>query len=599
MRDLLGEFQDEGVPTQARLVETSIGETKELQRVRDLPRRVWQDDPRLPELIQALTSRLRYNHNTCQTPCEGCKAKEFKPAQAVALRETYNQRGSFPVLRVGAGKTLTGFSIPAVFRLMGRPEGERPLLVVPGSAQDDTRRYHQEHSRHWKLPPLTLVSYQLLSHPKHVDWLNQYKPTLIVFDEAHKLKDPRSKVSKRLKAYLNANPGTICVFMTGSAAGRSLLEYAHYLPWALHANTPVPRDQNQAGLWALATDPDIADEARVDPGALLQLGTYPAEAEPVVQARRAYQDRFTSTPGVISTLEDIPPVGLKLWTTELKMPLILRKHVEHMRKTWQTPDGQDFASGTDLYRHSVTLGAGLFMRWDPPAPKEWMEARREWNKFGREWLQYQRKYDSLVHCANLIDAGKLDDGGVLAAWREIEPTFKPNPVPVWVDLSALEYAKAWLEREQGLVWVAQHEAGVKLSELSGAPFFAEGALDAAGRNVSACSGPMIVSMHSCREQKNLQYAHYKNLLLTVPPRGDWLEQLFGRTHRDGQPEHEVTGEILLSTRESYLSLAKCVRDAQADWERHGQPRKLAYANRDFGFVEHLLAGADPDGIPGP
>lgn len=590
MRDLLGEFQDEGIPASPRLVSTSVGCTKELQRVRDLPRRVWQDNPRLPELVSKLTAKLRYNHALCRTPCEGCKSRELKPAQAQALADAYGLGGAFLPLRVGAGKTLTSFLLPTVLR---EPSY---LLIVPGSAQKDTRRYHQEHSRHWKLFPLKLASYQLLGHPKHVGLLDQLKPKLLVFDESQKLKDPRGKVAKRVRAYLRANPGTQCVFMSGSAGGRSLLQYWHYVPWALRAGAPVPRDEREAELWALATDEKVPDESRVEPGALLQLGTYPDGADPLVQARRAYQDRFTSTPGVVSTLEDIPSVGLKITVHELQLPAGLKAQIGHMRKTWQTPGGEDFSTGTELYRHSVTLGVGLYSRWEPPAPREWMEARRAWHKFGRDWLSRQRKYDSLVHCANLIDRGELVDHGVLAEWREIEPTFTPNPVPVWVDNTAIEYAAAWLQREQGLVWVAQRAAGVRLSELTGAPYFSTGGLDPAGRNVSECSGPMIVSMHSCREQKNLQGAHYKNLLLSVPPMGDWLEQLLGRTHRDGQPEDDVHAEIMLSTRESYICLAQCVRDSQRDWQMHGSPRKIIYGNRDLGHVELMLSeDAEPNG----
>lgn len=589
--DLLGLFQDEGFRPHHSLSE-SVGQTAELVRIRDLPRRIWQDDPKLDRLVQALTKAYRYNDKPCQVECEGCKAQVLKPAQAVTLAEAYNLGGAVGVLRVGAGKTLTSFLLPTVMR------AKRPLLIVPGSALKDTERYHREHARHWKLLPLVVQSYQFLSHPKHQDWLMQYRPDLIVGDEFHKAKDPRSKICKRLKAYLQAEPACVLVPLTGSASGRSIMEYWHYMPWALHGRAPVPRKEREAKLWALATDEKVPEESRVEPGALLQLGTYPADADPVVQARRAYQDRFVSTPGVVSTLEDIPSVGLRIWTTELDLPARLRDQVAEMRRTWTTPGGEDFSTATDLYRHSVTLGAGLYMRWDPPAPKPWQEARKAWHKFCRNWLAYQRKYDSNVHVAQLIDQGKLEDGGVLAKWRELDPTFVPNPVPVWLDLTALEYAAAWLEREQGLVWVAQHDAGVQLSKLTGAPFFSTGGRDPAGREVSQCSGPMIVSMHSCREQKNLQYAHSKNLLLTVPPRGDWCEQLLGRTHRDGQPEDDVTAEFLLTTRESYLALAQCVRDAQRTWDQHGQPQKLAYANRQFGFVEKLLKDPDLD-PPGP
>lgn len=569
-----------------------MGQTAELVRVRDLPRRTWQDMPDLDRAVAKLTKVYRYSNKPCPEPCEGCKARQLKPAQAVALIEAYNYAGAFLPLRVGAGKTLTSFLLPTVLK------AKRPLLIVPGSALEDTVRYHREHSRHWKLLPLTVQSYQFLGHPKHKDWLLEYQPDLIVADEAHKLKDPRSKVAGRLRDMFRAFPECVFVPLTGSASGRSMLEYWHYLPWALHGRSPVPRKEREAKIWALATDEKIPDEARIEPGALLQLGKHDPADPPVTQARKAYQDRLVSTPGVVSTLEDIPSIGLQIRATELPLPAGLCRAVAEMRRTWATPGGESFSDGRDLYRHSVTLGAGVYYKWDPPAPQDWLDARREWHAFARDFLSRQRKYDSNVHVAQLIDLGKLADRGVLARWRAIEPAFVPNPVPVWVDDTTLKYAADWLVREAGLVWVAQHSVGVRLSELTGAPFFSTGGVDPAGRQVSQCSGPMIVSMHSCREQKNLQYAHYKNLLLTVPPRGDWLEQLFGRTHRDGQPEDDVFGEILLTTKESYRCLAQCVRDARRTWDQDGQPQKMCYANRDLGFVEMMIVDIDLD-PPGP
>lgn len=588
-RDLLGEFQTEHGFGLARTVET-IGETEELRRVRDMPRRVWQDDPALPDLVRLLTAKLRHTNAPCKMPCEGCKATELRPAQAQLLREAYNGRGGIGSLRVGAGKRLLSFLLPTVLK------ARRPLLIVPGADKEDAPRLHAQYARHWRVAPVKIVTYEFLAHPTRKDWLAEYKPDLIVADESHKL-SRGSIVSRRVGLYVRAT-GCVLVPLTGTLAGRSILAYWHYAHWAMPGRAPLPRKLDEAQVWAQALDEKVLDEARPEPGALLQLGSYPAEAEPLVQARRAYQDRFTSTPGVVSTLEDIPSVGLTVRATVLELPAELAAAVKRMRKTWQTPAGEDFSDALTLFRHSITLGAGLFMRWDPAAPREWMDARREWHRFVRRVLSTSRRMDSIVHVAQAVDRGDLPDGGVLARWRALEPTFEPNPIPVWMDDTALKYAAAWLKQDRGIVWVAQVAAGERLSEMTGVPFFSSGACDRSGNHASTHDGPMIASVAACRERLNLQYSNWRNLFLTCPPKNTWIEQAVGRTHRDGQPKDDVSVEFLLTTRESFLCLKQCVRDAEMDWATHGQPQKLAYANRDLGPVEALLADPDME-VPGP
>jgi len=586
--DLIDEFHSEhGYSPGGKLCPTGeVEETSELRRIRDARRRVWQDDPKLERLVDLLTHKLRHTDTPCAVACEGCRAKRLKPAQAVALREVYEQRGGILPLRVGAGKTLVGMLIPTVLN------ARKPLLIVPASMKQDTLRYHAEYSRHWKTKRIEVVSYEFLSHPKHVNWLQEYAPDLIVGDESHGMA-PGTKVLRRVSKYRRA-AGSACtmVTMTGSIGGRSVRSYWGYSHLSLPGSAPLPKGFLEAQTWGMALDEKVLEELRVEPGALLQLGEYPPEAEPLVQARRAYQDRFTSTPGVVSTLEDIPAAKLRIWTTLLPLPAKLQADIAEMRLNYVTPGGEDFSSRLELFRHSTTLGAGLYSIWKPQAPKPWALCRREWKRFSREFLRTTPKWDSDVHTAMLIDAGRLDDGGVLAAWREIEPTFIPNPVPVWCDDTAVNYAADWLSRERGIVWVAQAEAGRRLEEMTGMPYFGRKAQDSQGRGVADHNGPMICSMQSCSVGKNLHYYNHKNLLLTVPPTNKRLEQLIGRTHRDGQSSDEVTVEILLTTRESFLALAQCVRDAEFNWATHGQPQKICYGQRNLGPVEDLLINPD-------
>jgi hypothetical protein len=69
---------------------------------------------------------------------------------------------------------------------------------------------------------------------------------------------------------------------------------------------------------------------------------------------------------------------------------------------------------------------------------------------------------------------------------------------------------------------------------------------------------------------------------------DSWEQTLGRTHRDGQPEDEVTAEAVMMCTESYSSMVYAIRRAEFTQQTTLTPQKLVYANRDFGQVENLI-----------
>lgn len=572
MTDLLGALQAEhGYLTPRASLTRAVGETDELRRIRDMARRQWAEDPELDLLVRLLTEWLKYDHTKCPTKCEGCAAVALKPAQAQFLREVHDLRAGCAPFRVGGGKTLASLLAPTVLG------STRPLLVVPAALVEKTLTSHRQYSRHWRVMPIRVVSYEWLGHPNQLNWLNEYKPDLILADEAHKLKSPSSKVAKRIGRYKRAHPAVVFVPLTGTPTGRSIREYWHYLRWAMGSFAPVPADPLEMQAWAYALDEKVPELARFEPGALATLSPVQHE-DPLTQARLAYRDRFTSTPGIVATLEDVPPMGLRIEARQVALPPALEATIQRVRDTWQTPAGEDFSLALDLWRHCRTLGCGLFYKWEPAAPEPWMRARRAWYQWAREHLKYARSFDSVVHLIQRIDEY---EGGpaLLRAWQDVEDSFKPNPVPVWVDTTVLELAKTWL-KEGGprLCWVEQRAFGDRLARETGLPFFAEEGLDQRGRLIDECEGPSIASISSCREGHNLQNAWSENLVVCPPSRGDRWEQLLGRTHRDGQAEDEVQCLVLLTCQESVQCLEQARLDAKFVQDSTGQAQKLIYGN---------------------
>jgi len=570
-----------------------VRSTPELVRVRDLPRRDWEEDS--AEAVDLLTTWLQHSPQQCKpAPCSCCRrVRRLNPAQAAFLREAHDLRGRVICpFRTGAGKTLVTLLLGTVLaRALGAPQ--KTLLVVPANTLEKTRREAKDYAKHWRCAAVSLVSYELLSHPKHADWLEKCAPSVIVCDEAHKMKNPSTKAWRRIGKYIKAHRSTIFIPCTASLAGRSIKEFWHYVLVAMRDGAPVPSAWAEANAWANAMDEKVPPEQRVGPGALAQLGPPPPPAEdkgPVHRTRRVFGNRLTDTPGVVSTNESLPPVTLLISSTALELPPELQAVVSGVRDSWTLPSGETFDHKWDLWRHSRTLGCGLYYHWDPPPPREWLDARREWHTFVREYLKTSRKWDSPVHVANLVDEGRLDDGGMLGRWREIRPTFEPVSVAEWVDDTAMRYAAQWLrDSPRGLCWVEYTPFGERLSDLTGIPYFSSGACDKSGRHiVDYPEGPAILSL-SLREGHNLQTRN-KNLILTCPPKGDRVDQLAGRTCREGQEEAEVSLEFLITTEESLLCLQQCFADARFAQAIDKQPRKLCYGQCLDDLTETMQRG---------
>jgi hypothetical protein len=197
----------------------------------------------------------------------------------------------------------------------------------------------------------------------------------------------------------------------------------------------------------------------------------------------------------------------------------------------------------------------------------------------RKTIAHSRTWDSDAHVAEAIDTGKLDDGGTLAAWRAVRPTFEPNSVPVWHDNTALRLCKDWA-REPGIIWTDHAFFAERLAEFTGLPYYAGEGLTADGRFIEDADPKRsaIVSTDANREGKNLQGIWSRNLV-TCPweSAGRW-EQVLGRTHRPGQKADVVTVDVLLGCIEHANAWIKALARARAIRDTTGAEQKILFAD---------------------
>lgn len=539
--------------------------TPELERVLALPRRQWGTDP---DLVTLLTEEFRRDGGTMV----------LRPVQAAILAELHDCGGVLASARVSAGKTLCTFLAPKVLG------SKRPLLLIPAKLRVKTERDWLRLQEHWVLPTIRIEHYEQLSRADSANLLQNMQPDLIVCDEVHRLKHGKSAVTRRLKRFLAANPGTPFMGLSGTITGRTLHEYWHLLRWSVgDENMPLPAEWAEMAEWADCLDVK-GSGTRTAPGALV---SFCSEEEAKVldfggdvglqTIRRAYQRRLVETPGVISTGD--AQVACSLSITEVRLDLDhLAPHFKVLREEWRTPSGEDFSEPVDLWRHARELVAGFFYRWNPQPPDGWMAVRREWKKFVREALSHSRKLDTELQIVQAIKAGEIADGGLQEKWAATSATFKPNTEAVWIDDVTLKFCANWLKENRGLCWVEHTAFGRKLAQLSGLPYYGRQGLSADGRNVEDEQGSCILSIEANKEGRNLE-RFSKNLIASCPPNGERLEQLLGRTHRDLQEADEVEVEVILASKELWRGFQRALEDARYTEDTMGVAQKLLFADK--------------------
>jgi hypothetical protein len=554
--------------TLGRLVSShGVSRSGEFLRIAGLPRRVWESDPVLPELIELLSDDLR---------APGGKMKLW-PQQAQALRDCYNVQGLFAPIAVGRGKALVSVLAPVVM------EAKRPLLIVPASLRDQTlRKVIPEMRRHWRLHPhLRVIGYSEISLAHRKDLLWELNPDLLILDEAHYLKNANAARTKRVKRYLLENPTTRVLCLSGTMSRKSLRDYWQLMLWALgEENAPLPCRWREMSDWADAIDLDVEATKRVQAGALATL------CEPGEELRHGFRRRIVETPGVVATSEEELGVSLRILPFRCQVPRHVLGMLERLRTDWVAPNGDEIVEAIDLYRVARELALGFWYKWNPAPPADWLVARKAWKTWCRDTLRNNRReLDSELQvwneCHRKAEAGELGGDHPYYDWLRLKDTFDINTEAVWEDEFAIKAAALWLNDQEnggGICWVEHIAFGERLAEYSGLPYF--GAGEKASREILDVEGPIIASIVAHSEGKNLQ-RWSRNLVVSPPSSGKRWEQMLGRTHREGQQADEVEVFCATFVDEHLISFRKAMDEAKYIQDTIGARQKLMYADVAF------------------
>lgn len=570
-----------------------VRETDELRRIRDMPRRVWEQNPRLEELIDLFTEEFRTPHGT----------QRLRPVQALFLEETIALRGSFTCARVGAGKTISGGLAPLAAQLAGMGLGKRAIYFTRAGVLESTRDALYAAAKHWKIQPVTLKSYSKLALDYESEILGNLQPDVIIADEADALKNTNTGAWRTLERYIRkvrqseAFHGEKLLFlpMCGTPTDTSMDQYWHLARAALGENAPVPRPYEEKNEWCSALDDGVDEESRWLPGALVRLSPGVDESlTPIKRARTAFGRRLVETPGVITTGDSRPQNKLHITALPLEAPPKVAEAIKSMRETWTTPDDYPFEMAMELWRHARELQCGFFNRWEPRPPVEWLLVRKAWWQ-RRDDVRARYRLTTPGHVVKLIKSGAFDvkEPELVAAWNDwalTKPTFKYTVVPEWIDDTMTQACAEWIEKHpRGLLWVEFPALGDRLSELTGVPFYHSKALDSDRRHLERdhkAGYPAIASVKACSYGLNLQYKFDTALYPTPMSTNTLWEQSLGRYHRDGQPSPIVTAETWMVCDEAYQSMCYAINRAEHSQDTLQQSQKLCYADvRDFSAVE--------------
>jgi hypothetical protein len=566
----------------------------------DRGRAEWYRVNQLPDSERA--AELKRMHDADRT------VVKLKPIQAVGLFEAHQYCGLFVQGPVGAGKTLLTWLLPLVL------SAKRPLLIVPASVERKTHDEFAELARYWRAPnpPVQVLSYQLLGSPA-----NQFKlcncsrctglpdpatveglrPDLLIADECDYLRNPEAAVSKRVARYMARHPETVYCGMTGTALRKSIRNIARHLIWALKFGAPVPLTWIDLEEWSQALDENPRDQIRRKPGALVALATpgY-SQARELEAVRNGFGQRLVETPGVIAS--DVQSCDTPLTVRLLKAPddPVLDDAFRSFRETQTTLDGWDLGDPLSIWRHATELSCAFFYKWAPRPPMDWIEARRAWKKWVREAIDRGapngRPLDSEAQVGQAYP-----NAPARLRWREIEPTFVPNSVPVPVSASVLGYAVAWLKAHSpAFVWVQHSYIGETLAGMSGVPYFGPKGKTESGRYIGThpATQSAILSLHANKRGRNLQ-AWSRNLVLGPPQAAtEWEQGIFGRTHRAGQTK-PVYVDVLISCAENLYALERAYQEATFVKDSRLHTQKLLIAEYDWThYPAAELAALPPD-----
>src|ERR1019366_7259717 len=127
----------------------------------------------------------------------------------------------------------------------------------------------------------------------------------------------------------------------------------------------------------------------------------------------------------------------------------------------------------------------------------------------------------------------------------------------------------------GIVWCEHVFFARRLAQVTGAVYYGANGISDGGESITLVKpgAAIIASVQANATGRNLQMFS-TNLITSCPPSAAKVEQLVGRTHRDGQEADEVTVDILLGCSEHHDAFTRALEGAQAAADVLGHDQKL-------------------------
>lgn len=464
--------------------------------------------------------------------------------QAEALRELQAARGLFGQLGVGEGKTGILMLAPELL------QAARSVAVIPGSLRDECEaEFEKYRAAGWRVRMPTLVSYTDLSQRWNDELLNELNPDLLMLDEAWRARRLDAGCTRKLDRWIMHPDNAECVVavLAGTLITADLLDFHHLAVWALKDRAPVPLLRSEAERWAEEVTPE-------------------------------FFAHFRNSRGVVTTPGSSCGASIEIHRWRPTLPESVRRAIEDVQQTGCRPDGEPLSDAQQVDCIQQLAGAGFYYVWDPLPPEDWLTARRAWHAYERAIRdEHLPGLDTTKQVEDGLDGIGADppysDTGrdLLYAWRAIEPSFKINRKPIWIDDSVLRQAVAYArEGDPCLIWTGHPAAGHRLREL-GLPYYGQGSNPPRhGRESIALS----IKAHGTG--RNLQ-AFRRGLVLTVLGNPDGWEQLIGRWHRKGQRADLVEVAIIEAIDYHRTTMSRVRYEARKDGRAADLEQKLVRA----------------------
>lgn len=536
----------------------AVRDTVEFRRVESLPRRTLKEADAAAWAVQ-LTRELRLPGSTA----------ELRAWQGMAMAETVGCGGAFLGMPVGLGKTLPSFLLATLL------DAHAPVVIVPGAGlRDKTYADFATFLKDWRAPrtPIRVITTQELAPESGATRLEDIAPDFIFIDECDDLANPASSAAARIDRYVVAHPDVIVVCATGTPSRKSIMNYWHLMGWALRDGMPLPMVGGEARDWSLALDhtPPGRPQSRMSPGVL------GATRE---LAREWYRTRLAETPGVILVDGDSCDAPLTIRVRPAKEDARLDEAFTTFLRTLESPDGMPVSDPLSRWRMDGQLGCGLYLRFNPPAPEAWMDARRNLARFVRDRIERTRRTSRPCDTEAQV-LRRYPDHPAVTTWRAIKDTFVPNTEAVWLSTSVIESVGAWLREDSapGIIWTGCVEFAEACATALRLPYYGREGKEAKTRRGLHAADPrvsMVASWHANKRGFNLQ--PWRRQLLVMPPQSaKYLEQIFGRSHRAGQDEAVVV-DVLATSGGTYDAFEAALSEAGFAHATVGMSQKILRA----------------------